>query len=62
MRTINIVITKSKPNLSYQAKYNQKVLGYRDKRTQVRQLIDTSKRVNIIYDHVVHRKDIRQMI
>ena len=48
------VIEKRKTNKVAQAQYNQNVLGYRSERSRHRLLIDTKKRVSIIYDHVVH--------
>ena len=51
-----------KTNIGYQNNYRQSVLGYKKARSRNLKTIDTVKRVAIIFDHVVHRKGVRQII
>ena len=42
--------------------YGLKVLGYRAERTLKNTPVDKNKRINILYDHLQHKKSIRDLI
>ena len=44
------------------ARYCQNVLGYKESRKHSSPHIRTAVRIAVIYDHLVHRKPIKQMI
>jgi len=55
-------IKKDQRNKQMANNYSQKVLGYRTERSKQFKLIDSSKRMAILYDHVYHNKTVRDLI
>ena len=51
--------SNTKPYTEY---YRRSVLGYRKARSGNLNMIDSAKRVAIIYDHSVHKKAVKQII
>ena len=49
-------------NKEKEKRYNHNVLGYRFSRRNICPLLDTEKRIAIIYDHIIHRLNIKQLI
>ena len=52
----------SKKSETYIEHYRQSVLGYRKARKSNLSMIDSAKRIAIIYDHAVHKKPVKQII
>jgi len=51
--------SNTKPYTEY---YRRSILGYRKARSGNLNMIDSAKRVAIIYDHSVHKKSVKQII
>lgn len=47
---------------NYQKKYRLAKLGYKKCRSGVFSIVDTAKRVAVIFDHTIHKKPVKKII